>query len=177
MSDLNQNLLDQIVTRLKNVPSWNIYAIDEAKDSSAPWYEVTGMVAKELVISEALLEEQVASIPAQIQFWGRLESQARRVWEMTDRKYRQWRDTLVMGLLEPPADPVKAKDWKKPTEKTLEAAYRADAQYPIWQKEVERAEEAFNATHAVLEGWRAKMEMMKLAVFRRREDSAPRMGV
>jgi len=173
---VNQPFLDQLVQRLQNTPAWNIHAIDEATDTDKPWYKVTGQIAKELVIVEAKLEEQVASIAAQIQHWGRLESQARRVWAMTDRKYRMWRDQKILELLEPPSTAA-AKDWKKPTEKALEAGYRADAQYAVWQQRIERSEESYNATHAVLEGWRAQKDMLSLAVYRRRDDAAPRLSV
>jgi hypothetical protein len=165
-------LLDAIVNRLANVQPFNIHAIDDAKDTHQPWYQVTGQIAKELVISEAMIEEQVQSISAQIQHWGRLEAQARRVWQMVDRKYRIWRDTMKVKLLTPDG----TKDWKKPTEAGLEAAVRADPEYPKWYAEIERAEEAFNATHAVLDGWRCKQDMLKIAVWRRKEDSAPRQG-
>jgi len=172
----DQNVLDAIATKLANIQPFNIYAIDEARDEAKPWYQVTGAIAKELIINEAMIEEQVQSIAAQIQHWGRLEAQARRVWSMTDRKYRIWRDKKKVELLTPPADPKAAKEWKRPTEAALEAGYRADPGYPIQQAAIERAEEAFNATHAVLEGWRAKQELMKIAVWRRREDGAARQS-
>ena len=173
----DQNLLDAIANKLANVHPFNIYAIDEGEDGVKPWYQVTGAIAKELIITESLLEEQVQSIPAQIQHWGRLESQARRVWSMVDRKYRIWRDSIKVQLLTPPSDAKLAKEWKKPTEAALEAGYRADAQYPVWQKQIERAEEAFNATHAVLEGWRCKQDMLKIAVWRRQENALPRQNL
>lgn len=174
----DQTMLDKIATKLANVQPFNIYAIDEAKDEAKPWYQVTGAIAKELIINEAGIEEQVQSISAQIQHWGRLESQARRVWSMVDRKYRSWRSMLMVDAYTPPRlDSAAAKTWKKPTVEAAEAAYRADPNYPIWQASIERAEEAFNSTHAVLEGWRAKQDMMKIAVWRRREDGAPRQSV
>lgn len=173
----DQKMLDAITNKLANIQPFNIYAIDESADEAKPWYQVTGAIAKELVISEALLEEQVQSIPAQIQHWGRLEAQARRVWSMVDRKYRIWRDTKKIELLTPPIDSKAAKEWKKPTEAALEAGYRADRQYPVWQKAIERAEEAFNAAHAVLEGWRCKQEMLKIAVWRRKDEGAPRQSL
>lgn len=172
----DQSLLDAIVQRLSNVQPWNIYAIDEAKDEAKPWYQVTGAIAKDLIISEAMVEEQVQSIAAQIQHWGRLEAQARRVWSMMERKYRIWRDAIKVRLLTPPVDPKEAKEWKKPTEAALDAGARTDPEYPKYQATLERAEEAYNATHAVLEGWRAKMDMLKIAVWRRKEDSMPRQG-
>lgn len=174
---VNQTLLDQIIGKLQNLPAWNIYAIDEAADTSKPWYQVTGQIVRDLMITEATLEEQVASVSAQIMHWGRLESQARRVWVMEDRKYRQWREAISRKLHTPPADPDAAKGWKKPTEAQVESTYRTDPEYAIYQQRVERAEEAFNCTHAVLEGWRAKLEMMRLAVWRKRDNAAPTVQV
>ena len=169
--------LDAIISRLQNMHAWNVYEVltDENKAEVKPWYEVTGGIVNDLVIKDANLQEQVQALPGQIMQWGRLAAQCKRVWEIVERQYRIWRDTKMLGLLSPP-DP-KPKDWKKPTEKLAEATMRSDPQYKVWYKHQERAEEAYNAAMAVLDGFRAKKELMKAAVIRKNENAAPMLSV
>jgi len=168
--------LDQYVARLQNARPFNIYNID-SKGEVAPWFEVTPEVVKELVIQTYDLGTQVQAISAQIQFWGRMESQCKRVWQIEERNYRKWRDAQVLFLSTPPDDPELAKAWKKPTEKRIEAAYRQMPEYDQYWEAVERAEEAYNGAHAILEGFRAKKDMLKSHVYRSQEDGAARLSV
>lgn len=168
--------LDQYVARLQNMRPFNIYNID-SKGEVAPWFEVTSEVVKELVIQTYDLGTQVQAISAQIQFWGRMESQCKRVWEIEERNYRRWRDAQYLALSQPPNDPIEARDWKKPTEKKIEALYRQMPEYDQHWTAVERAEEAFNGAHAILEGFRAKKDMLRSHVYRSKEDGAARMSV
>jgi hypothetical protein len=168
--------LDQYVARLQNVRPFNIYTIDAAGDV-APWFEVTAEVVHELVITTYDLMTQVQAISVQIQFWGRMESQCKRVWQIEERNYRRWRDAQVLALSQPPDDPEEAKAWKKPTEKRIEASYRQMPEYDQHWAAVERAEEAYNGAHAILEGFRAKKDMLRAHVFRSHEDGAARMHV
>lgn len=178
---METTLLDQYVNRLQNLPSFNIFKI--ARDGVVePWYEVPALaVARELVIQEENLAFQVSAVPAQIMQWGRLEAQARRVWAVEERNFRIWRDKLILDLVTPPPPKKGAKadanEWKKPTEKVLEAACREHPEYAEWQNRVERAEEAYNAAHAILEGFRAKRDMLKTVVIRAQEGAAPRIAV
>lgn len=168
--------LDQYVARLQNVRPFNIYTID-ASGSVAPWFEVTAEVVHELVIQTYDLQTQVQSISVQIQFWGRMEAQCKRVWQIEERNYRRWRDAQILALSNPPSDPEEAKSWKKPTEKRIEALYRQMPEYDQYWAAVERAEEATNGAHAILEGFRAKKDMLRAHVFRSKEDGAARMSV
>lgn len=169
-------LLDQYVARLQNIRSFNIYDID-GKGEVKPWYDVGPDIVNELVLSPHNLDLQVQAISAQIQFWGRMEAQAKRVWEIEERCYRQWRDAIILKLSTAPEDPAKAKTWKKPTEKTIEATYRKDPSYQKFWTATERAEEACAACHAILEGFRAKKDMLRSHVYRSQEDGAARMAV
>lgn len=168
--------LDQYVARFQNIRPFNIYTIDD-QGNVGPWFEVTSDVVQELVIQIHDLQTQVQTISVQIQFWGRMESQAKRVWQIEERNYRRWRDAQILALSQPPDDPELAKGWKKPTEKRIEASYRQMPEYDHYWIAVERAEEAFNGAHAILEGFRAKKDMLRAHVFRSREDGAPRMDV
>jgi hypothetical protein len=168
--------LDQFVARLQNVRPFNIYTIDSTGNVS-PWYEVTSEVVQLLVINTHDLATQVQGISAQIQFWGRMEAQCKRVWEIEERNYRRWRDGEVLRLSNPPVDPEQAKSWKKPSEKRIEALYRQMPQYNTFWSAVERAEEAFNGAHAILEGFRAKKDMLRSYVYRSQEDGAARLSV
>lgn len=169
-------VLDQYVARLQNVRSFNIFSIGK-KGEVAPWYEVGPEVVRELVLSPHNLDFQVQAISAQIQFWGRMEAQSKRVWEIEERAYRHWRDARILEMATPPTDAAAAKSWKKPTEKHIEATYRQDPAYHKFWTASERAEEAFNACHAILEGFRAKKDMMRAHVYRAQEDGAARMSV
>jgi len=173
-------LLDQYISRLSNLTSFNIHSVDETSDTVNPWYEVTGKnVVNDLVIFEATLQEQVQAISAQVMHWGRLSAQCRRVLAVVERQYRHWREILSASLYVKPADWDEEADgvWKRPTGAQVEAAYRSHPDYTLWQKRIERAEEAYNAAEAVLDGFRCKRDMLKSAVYRRREESAPRLSV
>jgi len=169
-------VLDQYVARLQNMRSFNIYTIDE-KGNVGPWYEVGPEIVQELVIQNYDLATQVQSISAQIHFWGRMESQCKRVWQIEERNYRRWRDNQILEMAKPPSDPEAKKDWKKPSEKHIEAAYRQRPEYhKLWQAS-ERAEEALNSCSNILEGFRAKKAMLSSHVYRAREDGAARLSV
>lgn len=169
--------LDAIISRLQNMYPFNIWRIVETPDGTAdiePWYEVDGSVVHDLVIKEHNLREQVQMVAAQIIHWGRMVSQAKRVWEITERRYRQWRDAQALALLDPPQ---KEKGWKRPTEMLVNAKIRTMKEYASYYQEQERAEEAYNSANLILDGFRAKKEMLKMAVIRRREDGAPMLDV
>ena len=166
--------LDGIVSRLQNMPSFNIYAISPHDGSVAPWYEVTGkLVIPDLVINELDVLEQVQTISGRIAHWGRLVAQARRVWQIEERKYRRWRDSFILQLIRTAEEAGK----KKPSADTLAATYRADPGYDSYYMATERAEEAYNAALAILEGWKAKKDALKMAVFRRNEDGAAILSI
>jgi hypothetical protein len=169
--------LDQFIARFQNMRSFNVYNIDD-QGEVRPWFDVPGpSVVRDLVIKPHDLETQVQSISVQIQFWGRMEAQCKRVWQIEERNYRRWRDAQLLELSQAPTDPEEAKGWKKPSDKRIEALYRQRPEYnELWQA-VERAEEATNAAHAVLEGFRAKKDMLRAHVFRSHEDGQARMSV
>lgn len=162
--------LDAVVFRLQNFPSWNLYQI-HPDGQAKPWFEVTPGIISDLVIRESDLQTQVEALPAQIMFWGRMVAQARRVWEIEERLYRVWRDSLAIQILD---------NWsggKRPTKDQLDQLIRAHENYPGFYQRIERAEEAMNAAEAVLDGFRAKKDLMKVAVIRRHEDGAPQISV
>lgn len=169
--------LDAIISRLQNMHPFNIWKIIENKNGTVtiePWYEVDGSIVHDLVIKEHNLREQVQVVAAQIIHWGRMVSQTKRVWEITERLYRQWRDAQVLALLDPPK---KAKDWKRPTEMMVNAQIRTMKDYAFHYQAQERAEEAYNSANLILDGFRAKKEMLKVAVIRRRDDGTPMLDV
>ncbi len=161
--------LSAIIERLSNMHSWNIH---EVKNEGMPtaWYEVVGMsIIPDLVIKEEGLQEQAQAISAQIAHWGRLVAQCKRVVDVVEREYRIWRDTLKMQLIESAE--------KKMTDKSLDAAVRAHADYRIWYVRMESVEEAYNATQAVLEGFKAKKDMMRRIIYRREEDGVATLSL
>lgn len=164
--------LDETISRLQNIPSFNIHQVT-ATGETEPWFLVTGGIVKDLILHEDTLAEQVQTIPAQIMHWGRLVGQCKRVWEIAERKYRIWRDTTSLGMLEPTTKPAK---WKKPTGAQVDSTIRTQPEYIVHYTEMERAEEAYNAAMAVLDGFRAKRDMIKAAVMKATENSAPRLS-
>lgn len=169
-------ILDQFISRLQNLHPFNIHAI-QADGGIQPWYEVTGLIVKDLVLDEVTLAQQVQTIAAQITHWGRLAAQAKRVWEIAEREYRRWRDYQVLKMIEPPANPELAKGWKKPTEAIIEATYRTDPEYVKYQVGIERAEEAYNGAIAVQDGFKAKKDMLVRYVVRYRDETQPHLTV
>lgn len=166
--------LDAIVSRLQNMPAFNVFAISPQDGSVAAWYEVTGKaVIPDLVINENDILEQVQTVAARIAHWGRLAAQAKRVWQIEERRYRRWRDSLVLGLLQD----AEVSGAKKPTQDKLEASYRTHPDYDFYYAATERAEEAYSATVAILDGWRAKKDALRMAVFRRTEDGAAILSI
>jgi len=151
------NLLDQYIARFQNIPSFNIHALAEDGMKAVPWYEVTPEIVRDLVINELAIPLQVDVIAAEIQKWGRLAALAKRVWELEERSYRAWRSEFMLRTLDPKGKP---EGWKKPANEAAESMYRVDPDYAKYQVRVERAEEAYNATEALLQAFRAKKDML-----------------
>ena len=161
--------LSAIVFRLQNMQPFNIHAV--APDgSAAPWYEVTGPdIIPQLILKNDNVLEQVQTVAGNIAHWGRLAAQSKRVWEIEEREYRIWRDTLSLALL--------SGAEKKMTQAAIEQTIRSDAKYREFYARIERAEEAHAATLAILDGWRAKKDMLKAAIIRTHEDSAAQLTI
>jgi hypothetical protein len=170
---MENTILDQYIQRLQNIEPFNIYSVD-AKGQVAPWYEVTGEIVKDVVLNENDLSIQVETVSAQIQHWGRMAAQCKRVWEIVERDFRIWKAEHHIALTTPPDSP---DAWKKPTEKRIDAEMRTKPEYVTFYDESIRAEEAYNAANAVLDGFRAKRDMLKQYVYRHAENAAPRLAV
>lgn len=165
-----EKLLDEYVQRLQNIQPFNIYRVDETTGKVEPWFEVTAEITNDLVLREQSLGHQVQIVSGEVNKWHRLASQAKRVWQIEERRYRVWRDRLYLKAIE-------EAEGKKPSDKIIEAGYRTHKDYGKYYGAVERAEEAYNSCLAVVEGFRAKRDMMKSYVFRHRDDAAPQLSV
>lgn len=169
----NVALLDQYVARLQNVQPFNIFSI--AGDGSiAPWYEVKGDIVRDLIINESNLYAQVATVSAQVMHWGRLVAQARRIWEIEERNYRQWRARFTLDALNPKDKP---ESWKKPSQDHIEAMYQSTPEYAEHYKKIERAEEAFNAAQAIVDAFKAQRDMLRAAIVKHNDEGKPRLSV
>lgn len=181
------SVMDQWVARLQNLDEVNIHTIVESGQESVPWMPVVpSEVVRELVIDELNLRAQVESVTAQIQLWGRLTAKAKRVWDLADRKYRNWRSKHYIDTFAPPEDDSDLKEgWTKtakgdpkpPTEKSWEAMYRSDPEYHRLQADIERAEEAYNSAMGILEAFRAQRDMLRAYAYSRREDGQVSLSV
>jgi len=164
--------LDAIIQRLQNLPKWNIYRV-LVDGTTQPWYEVDGRICADLVIREDQLVAQIEQLPIHILQWGRLTAQAKRVWEIAERHYRVWRDSRSLQIME---EAVGAGE-KRPTKEFVDQTVRADPEYTKYYIEQERAEEAYNAASAVLEGFRAKKDLLRTFAIRYQEQGSPRLSI
>jgi len=163
--------MDAILQRLSKVPTFTIYEL-LGNGEVVPEYELpTGQVVNELMLRENDLIEQIQVIPAEIMNWGRLVARAKRIWEMEERNYRVWRDTLYLELARVP------EGGKKPSDKVIDATIRSTVEYRQWYERIESAEETYNSLLAILDGWRAKKDLVRTAVVRQHENAAPQIGV
>lgn len=165
------NNMDAILQRLEKVQSITIFDLLDT-GGIVPAYELpASQVVNELVLREENLVEQIGVIPAEIMNWGRMAARAKRVWETEERNYRVWRDTLYLGLVRV------GEGQKKPTEAFIQATIRSTVEYREWYARIERAEESYNSLLAILDGWRAKKDLVRTAVIRQHENAAPQIGV
>lgn len=134
-------------------------------------------VMRELVLTDANLRERVARVAGAVMTWGRIAAHARRAWAASDRRYRQWAAGVSLQLLTPPADPAEAKNWKKPTEKQVQATYRQRDEYAAFQNLIEATEEAYNVASAVLDAFKVQRDVMRQFVHRIHDDAAPQISV
>lgn len=161
--------LDQYIHRFQNMPGFNIHSVTPDGEAHVPWLPVEGeAIARELIFDEINPMVQVDTISADIQKWGRLKAHAQRVWTMTERELRRWKAEFLLKAMQPPAEGETKPGWtedakgkpKSPTVAVTESLYRTSGEYRKLNKEIERAEEAFNAAHSVLEGFRAKKDVL-----------------
>ena len=166
--------VESILARLLNFAPWNVYRFNTITKECEPHLEIASGVLYDVVIQEGNLREQVQTVSGQIAHWGRLLAQCERVWQATEHKYRVWRDGKSLDLTNPEDKP---DDWKKPTQGQVDRLIRVDPEYTEWYIKQERAQEAYNATKAVYEAFKAKKDMLKAALIRSKEDSSPTWGI
>jgi hypothetical protein len=156
--------LGAFIQKFQNLPAFMVRSVTP-EGTVTDWYQVhPATLIPELVIQEADIPAQLAQIPGQVMFWGRMVSHAQRVWEMEQRHFRTWKAKQYLSALEAPQDPEAAKGWKKPTEKQIEATYRLHPEYAGLNQRIEEAAEAFNAANSILDAFKAKREMLRLAI-------------
>lgn len=169
-----ENHLNQYVQSLQNLPSFNVWKIND-DGSIEPWWEIKGEdIAKELVIFEQYLGYQVQTVTGEIQRWHRLEAQCRRVWQITEHNYRVWRDGFCLDLIDPEGKP---EGWKKPTEKEQDRRVRTDPEYLVHYHAQERAEEAVNACHGIVKAYQVKADLLRAYARRTRDGAAVYLDV
>lgn len=178
MSNTNQanQVLDAYVQRFQNLPPWNIHLLAPNGTSAKPWYEVTGeAIARELIFDELNTMVQVDTVAADIQKWSRLEAMCLRVWQLTERELRTWKAKFSLEAVKPPVFDAEAGEYpekegwgtdskgkpKAPTQATIEALYRTHKKYAQLSINMERAEEAYNATRMVTEAFKVKARLIE----------------
>lgn len=183
------NYLNEYIARFENMPNFNIHAVSQDGMRASPWYEVQATaIVRELVLDEINLGGQVQIITGEIQKWGRLLAQARRVWQLREREYRAWRSQFFLDSLkwptpdkedELPAGWTKTAkgDPKPPTKEAVEALYRVHVDYAKHQVAIEQAEESYNAVDAVYEAFKAKRDMLRHFAYRSRDSGQAQLSV
>lgn len=170
---MDQTLLDKMTQKFQNMASVHLYSID-VEGRVHQWWTIDPKecLMPELVLVEANLSEQVQTISANITYWQRYVAQAKRVWEVREREYRVWRDgkMLELAVPEPGSTKVPAKDLR-------EAKMRQDPEYLAYYNRTEEAEETYNTLVGMVDGLKAKREMMNLVVRRHVTDGAPYLSV
>ena len=156
--------LDVVIARLQNLPGFTVSRVNEKGTIDVAYQVDMGIVIQEL-LSNFDIEDQAQLIPAQIVNWGRIAAQVKRVWEVTERQYRVWRDSLWVDLATP-------LEGKKPTDKLIDATVRRHPGYSQCYAAMEEAEEIYNSCTAILDGWRAKKDIYKTGLIRRLENTA-----
>jgi len=160
--------MDAIIQRLQNIASFNIYQIN-TDGTCQPWYNVTGKeVVDNLLLSDSDLRGQVQTVNGRIAYWGRLASQAKRVLEIKEREYRIWKATIYLHY---------RNDGEKHTEKELDALIRTSPGYVDSYQQIERAEEAYNSTLAVVDAWKSKLQVMKMAIYRQNTEDGSQLSL
>lgn len=161
-----------------NQPPFDLYVVDEGTGGVKKHMTVTSQIISNTMIAEADLAAQVSRVSGEIAHWGVMEAKAHKAWQRGELEYRVWREVLTAKLLTPPKlDGMTVKDWKKPTEAAIEAHYRSHPEYLPHQRRLQDLEESYNSCHAILEGFKAKKEMLRAAVRRAVDDAAPRLAV
>lgn len=178
--------LDEYIARFENMPSFNIASVSQDGMTATPWYEVSAkVIVQELVLDEINVATQVQTVTAEIQKWGRLLAQTRRVWQLQERGYRAWRSKFFLDSIKRPEDGEEKPGWtttakgepKAPTKETIEAMYRVSPEYHQWQVRIEQAEEVFHTVEAVYEAWKAKKDMLKQFAYRHRDSGQAQLAV
>lgn len=172
---MDQSLLDRMIQKFQNVPPIHLHRVDTDGNVSE-WWTINPIetFVPELVIVDANLAEQVQIISASITYWQRFIALAKRVWEVREREYRVWREGMFLRMMTP--DP-KDSGWKKPTEKLAAAKIRQDPEYVGFYGKIEQAEETYNTLLGMVDGLKAKRDMLKIAVRRNATDGAPYLSV
>jgi hypothetical protein len=180
------NYLNEYIARFENMPAFNIAMVSRDGMRSSPWYEVQPTaIVRELVLDELNVALQVQTVTAEIQKWGRLGAQARRVWQLEERGYRAWRSQFFLEATKRPENDEDKPGWtrtakgepKVPTKETIEAMYRVAPEYHQWQVRIEKAEETYNAVQAVYEAFKAKKDMLKQFAYRNRDSGQAQLAV
>ena len=164
--------LNELIQKFQNLPSFTVKALGP-DGSPMDWYTVhPGELVLDLVIREEDLMGQISTLSTHIMNWGRIASLAQRVWEIEQRRFRTWKAQQYLAACTKPDDwtPTEKdakgndKSWSKPSDKAIEASYRIHPQYAVLEQQVESAAEAYNCAQSFLDAFKAKRDMLRLAI-------------
>lgn len=154
---------DEAIHRLQNMAPFTLFTILDDGSITEWWTPSPSELAELVVLREDRLHQDIVQIGVHIMEWSRIAAQAQRVWEIQTRVLRTWK---AQQMVEGKEKDAKAPQW------LLEEQYRQKPKYDELSESIERAAEASNAANAVLEGLRAKKDMLRMFV-RRTQDGNP----
>lgn len=120
--------------------------------------EFSGLELSRLVaINPALIDEEMARTPQLAFELGRCVAAARRAKEITDARYRTWRDTRIFEVVSDPEAAlreglIEEVGQKLPAKTAAEAWVRTLPEYTAWHESIAHAGEAYDTLYAA---WQA----------------------
>ncbi len=157
MNEERLKIVNSILQNLAIGPPIKVEAYDESAGDIKLWFAETPDPALMSIRSLEDASAIRALAPAHILRWQRAAAASKRVWQIRDREYREWKAAKVVEYRTPPAD---GKGWKAPTQAACEAKYRADPNYSKMSSVVEGSEEAHSACLGVIDAWGAVVRLL-----------------
>ena len=117
------------------------------------------LLTPQLIIQAADLVTDAATCGAQVLYWGVEAARARRFVAQVDAAYRSWRDRAFLDAKATPAE----GSGKFPSDAVASSLYRQRPEYGDWQGRKATAQEGAEMAEAILEAFRLKAQLIRVA--------------
>lgn len=115
------------------------------------------LLIPQLTIRTKDILTEAATCPAHVLYWGLEAARAKRHFESVEAAYRSWRDRAFVNF-KTGGNPESSK---VPSDALCEKQYRIAPEYGEWQRRRADAQEGSDCAQAVLEAFRAKVQLIK----------------